>query len=77
VLEAHQRRIDSAVVELQGAAADLFDAAGDAEPVLRPHRLERLENHQRQRALQEVRLLVHCSPIGFQQERSRTPIDCQ
>src|SRR4029077_20454463 len=54
LLELEQRRIQRAVVHQQQLTAGLLDAPGDAVPMLRPHRLERLENHQRQRALPDV-----------------------
>ena len=54
LLQAEQRGVDRALIELQDVLADLLDAPGDAVAVQRPHRVERLQHHQIERALQDV-----------------------
>jgi hypothetical protein len=45
--------------------ADLLDPAGDAVAVERSHLLQRLEDHQVERALQDCRSRLHApSPLG-------------
>ena len=68
LLELEQRRIERAVIEQQPIAAGLLDPAGNAVAVLRPHRLEGLQDHERERALPDVGLVSHrdrsyCVPI--------------
>ena len=47
----------------------LLDPASDSITVQRPQNIERLEDHQRQSALQNIRLLFHKErSLGFQQE---------
>jgi hypothetical protein len=46
------------LIELQHVLADLLDAAGDAVAVQRPHRHQRLQHHQIERALQHIGLIT-------------------
>src|SRR4051812_2026548 len=59
LLELQERRVQRSIVERQAISARLLDPARDAVPVERPHALDGLEHHQRQRALLDVELLVH------------------
>src|SRR5262245_3912770 len=64
LLETNQGCIDRALVQKNLIPADLLDPPGDAVAVLRPHCGERLENHQVERALQEIQFIVHaCSCV--------------
>ena len=54
LLQPHQRRIQRAHVELQGAAGHLLEACGDRVAVQRPERIQRLEDQQVERALQDL-----------------------
>src|SRR5439155_14527709 len=56
LLQPHQRRIQRAHVELQGAAGHLLKACGDRVAVQRPERIQRLEDQQVERALQNLSL---------------------
>src|SRR5438874_6207081 len=56
LLQPHQRRIQRAHVELQGAAGHLLEACGDRVAVQRPERIQRLEDQQVERALQDLSL---------------------
>src|SRR5882762_9873268 len=56
LLQPHQRRIQGAHVELQGAAGHLLEACGDRVAVQRPERIQRLEDQQVERALQDLSL---------------------
>src|SRR5205085_879483 len=53
-LQSREPRIESAHVELNGAARYLFDAGGDGVPVLRSEDGERLKNHEVERSLQDL-----------------------
>src|SRR5260221_12411135 len=56
LLQPHQPRIQRAHVELQGAAGHLLEACGDRVAVQRPERIQRLEDQQVERALQDLSL---------------------
>ncbi len=51
LLELHERGVERALIEPQRVAAHLLDAPRDAVAVLRPERVERLQNHEGERAL--------------------------
>ena len=57
-----QTEIDRALVHLQRVLAHLLDPARDAVPMHRPHGIERLQHHQIERALQNLRLALPHSP---------------
>src|SRR5580658_250481 len=59
MLQLQKPRIECALVDCQDISADLLNAPGDAVAVLRPQDTEGLEDHQRQRSLQDVRLFLH------------------
>ena len=52
---AQQRGIDRAFIELQHVLAHLLEAASHTEPVQRPERLQRLQDHEIERPLQDLR----------------------
>ena len=72
MLKPHERRVDGALVQLQGVVADLLDAAGDAVSVQRPHAVERLQHHQIERALQHVDSSRAAGRVLWPQQRSTT-----
>src|SRR5215831_8392658 len=55
--ELEQDRIERALIDRQQIAADLLDAPGDAVAMLRAEHIQRLQHHQRQGALSNVRFL--------------------
>src|SRR5262245_14756518 len=59
LLEAEERGIDRALIELEHVLADLLDAPGDPVTMKRSHCLERLEHHEVQSALENVCLVAH------------------
>src|SRR6202044_1966265 len=59
MLKLEQQGIKRALVDRQKVSADLLDAPGDSPAVLRPQDIEGLEDHQRERSLQDVRLFLH------------------
>ena len=58
MLEAQERGVDGSLVQLQRVVADLLDAARDAVAVQGAHALERLQDHQIERALKDIRPCV-------------------
>lgn len=80
-MQTQQRRIDRPLVQFQYAIADLLNPPCDAVPVQRPKPVERLEHHQVERALQNIRSCIFhemsSTPVGFQQECITLPVDCQ
>ena len=54
LLQAEQRRVERALVELEQPFRDPIDSLREPESVLRPHRFERAEDHQVERALEDV-----------------------
>src|SRR5438094_878315 len=52
--QPHERRVHRSLVELQHVFAHLLDAPRDPVAVLRAQRLERLQDHEIERALQDV-----------------------
>ena len=74
LFELEENRVERAVVDGQQVVAGLLDAARDAISVLRPHGIERLEDHEGQRALPDFRLRTH---IGFPNEYGRIPVGKQ
>jgi hypothetical protein len=56
VLELEERGAERALIERQLIAADLFDPPHDQIPVQRAHRLEGLEDHEAQGAVQAIAL---------------------
>jgi len=54
LLEADKRRVDGALIEKDGVAADLLDAASDAVAVLRAESGQGLEDHKVKSALEKV-----------------------
>ena len=59
MLQLEQQGIKRALVDSQKVSADLLDAPGNSLAVLRPQDIECLEDHQRERSLQDVRLFLH------------------
>src|SRR6266478_7262066 len=59
MLELEQQGIQRALVDSQKVSADLLDAPGNSPAVLRSQDIECLEDHQRERTLQDVRLFLH------------------
>ena len=59
MLQLQQQGIERALIHIQKVSADLLDAPGDSPAVLRSQDIECLENHQRKRSLQDVRLFFH------------------
>ena len=59
MLQLQQQGIKRALVDSQKVSADLLDAAGDAVAVLRSQHIQGLQDHQRKRSLQNVRLFFH------------------
>src|SRR6202044_1388967 len=59
MLKLEQQGIKRALVDSQQVSADLLDASGDSPAVLRSQDIECLEDHQRERTLQDVRLFLH------------------
>src|SRR5258708_6314465 len=57
LFQLQQGGVERALVERQLVAADLLDAAGDAITVERAQRLEGLEHHQSQAAVEDVALV--------------------
>src|SRR5271167_1852368 len=77
---AQQRRIHRTFVQTQYVAADLLDSPSNPEPVLRPQRMKRLQNHQVQRPLQHFRLLCvrhGVLPLHSPKEATISPLQCQ
>src|SRR4029453_5500912 len=69
LLELQQYRIQTPLIHGKKISADLLDAPGDTIAMERSQHIERLEDHQRQGALPNVGLFLHCRhPLGFQQE---------
>src|SRR6516225_7766590 len=58
LLEAYERRIDRALIEVQQVVRHLLDPPGDAVPVRRAEGVERLQHHDIERPLQHIRLHV-------------------
>jgi hypothetical protein len=54
LLQPHQRRIERAHIELQRATRHLLEARGNGVAVQRPKRVQRLQDHQVECALQNV-----------------------
>ena len=63
VFELEQKGIEGALIDGKQIAADLLDAACDAISVQRAERIERLQHHQRERALLNVFFLSHPAPL--------------
>ncbi len=59
MLELQQHGIQSALIHGKQVSADLLDAPRDSIAVQRPQDIESLEDHKRQRSLEDVRLLFH------------------
>jgi hypothetical protein len=58
MLQAQQGGIDGSLIELQQVFAHLLDPARNAVAVQRPHRFQRLQHHQIERALQDGGLVI-------------------
>src|SRR5262249_39004923 len=84
LLQSDESRIDRALIKEQNLIADLFDSAGDSPAVQRPHTFKRLQNHQVQRSLQDLRSVpghvdlllifnwnIEGAPVVCQQEEKR------
>src|SRR5437762_2572646 len=56
LLQPQERCVDRPLIELQHVVADLLDPPRDAVAVQRSHRFERLQDHQVERPLENVRL---------------------
>jgi len=59
MLKLEQKGVERSLVDTQNISADLLDAAGNPVAVLRPQDIQCLQDHQRKRSLQYVRLLFH------------------
>ena len=59
MLQLEQQGIERALIHSQKVAADLLDAPGDPVAVLRSKDVQRLQDHQRKRPLQHIRLFLH------------------
>src|ERR1700739_1386497 len=59
MLELEQQGIQRALVDGQEVSTDLLDGPRDSPAVLRSQDIECLEDHQRERTLQDVRLFLH------------------
>src|SRR4030095_15087865 len=64
LLQFQQDGIQGAVVDGEQVLADLLDALRDAVAVLRPGRLERPQDHERQGALPDFTFLTHPATSG-------------
>src|SRR6476661_5185122 len=63
--QPHQRRINRSLIDLQSLFADLLDSSRDSVAVQWPHRGQRLQHHQIQCPLQNLRSpLRHASSCG-------------
>src|SRR5438067_1209027 len=58
-------------------AARLFDPPRDAVPVQRSERLERFQNHQRERSAPHLGRIHHPAPMGMLYERSTGAVRCR
>src|ERR1700683_3571756 len=66
LFQLQQRRIQRSIIHRQQIAAGLLDPPRNPVPVHRPHSLQRLEHHQRQRALPHIRFVVtHVRSYGI------------
>src|SRR5215472_7780346 len=65
LFEFQQRRIQRPVVHAQQISADLLDAPCDSVAMQLTHRLQRLQHHQRQRSLPDIRFLAHPPSYGI------------
>ncbi len=54
LLETQERRVQSSLVQRQGVAADLLDAAGDSPAMLRAEGIQGSKNHEGERAVEDV-----------------------
>ena len=59
MLQPEQQGIERALIHGQKVSADLLDAPRDSPAVLRSQDIQCLQDHQRQRSLQDVRLFLH------------------
>src|SRR5918995_3574817 len=74
LLQPQKRGVDGAFVEPEDLATYLLDPPGDAEPVHRSERMQGLQDHQVQRALQHFRLLrIH--GVSEASNRTDVPVD--
>jgi len=77
LLEAEQGSVDGAFVQFQNVLADLLDAAGDAEAVLRAEGVERFEDHEVEGALEDVGFFGHgWFSFGHAKEDRGAPLEC-
>ena len=58
LLEAHEGRVDRSLIQEDMVAAALFDSACNAVSMLRPDRVEGLEDHEVQGSLQQIQLVA-------------------
>ena len=65
-------RIQTPLIDGKKISADLLDAPRDSVAMLRSQDIESLEDHQRQRALQDVRFLFHCTAVLVSNRKSGT-----
>src|SRR5579862_1010582 len=59
LFKLQKRWIERAVVQDENVAAGLFNAPRKTIPMLRPHRLQRPQDHKSQRALPNVGFVIH------------------
>ncbi len=57
LLELQQRGLQRPLIDGELVGADLLDPPGDRISMKRPHRVERLQDHEVKRAVEEVRLV--------------------
>src|SRR5262249_32286596 len=65
LFQAKERRVERALVHAQQILRDLLDPPGQAEPVHGPHRVQRRENDQVQRSLQNLRFCPEQNRVSF------------
>src|SRR5215469_8768337 len=64
--QTDQAEIDRALIDLKRLLAKLLNAAGDAISMQTPHRIQRLQHHQIESALQNLRFVVrHVASCGL------------
>src|SRR5437016_1855498 len=77
--QPQQRRVHRTLVQLQHIAANLLDPPSNPETMLRPQRLQRLQNHQVERPLQYFRRLCFSHavlPLHAPKEATISPLQC-
>src|ERR1700722_11122598 len=69
MLQFQEQRIESALVQREKVATDLFDSPGDSVSMLRAEDFQSLQHHQSQGSLFHIGFLSHApQPFGNQQK---------